>query len=68
MGELVTKWAPLLYRQLVHNAPKIRERAQVAMETALPMMLNRQDALATELVMELKTVSNIITSNWLIVA
>lgn len=53
------KWGKLLYPHLVHNAPKVRERAFVAMEMALPLLLEHRDVIGKQLAADLKTVSYI---------
>ena len=56
MSEVCVQWSTLVYPLLLHLNPKLRERAVVAMETALPVMMSQQTDVAKCLASDLKDV------------
>ena len=60
MEKETVKWAKLMYPMLVHTAGKVRERALIAMDRGMPLILKNkddQDAISGDLVQDLKVVS-----------
>ena len=56
MSERCVEWSGLVYPLLLHLNPKLREFAVSAMETALPVMMSQQAAVAACLASDLKDV------------
>jgi len=56
MSECCVEWAGLVYPLLLHLNPKLRELATTSMETALPIMMSQQSAVAACLASDLKDV------------
>jgi len=56
MSERCVEWSGLVYPLLLHLNPKLREFAVSAMETALPVMMSQQTAVAACLASDLKDV------------
>jgi len=56
MSNVCVQWAPLVYPLLLHLNPKLRERAVVSMDTALPVMMSQQTEVAKCLASDLKDV------------
>ena len=57
MSERCVEWSGLVYPLLLHLNPKLRESAVTAMETALPVLMSKQSAVAACLASDLKDVS-----------
>ena len=57
MAEYAVQWGKLMYPLLVHGAPKVRERAIVAIDLGMPALLTKHEAVGRALVADLKTVS-----------
>jgi len=56
MSEVCVQWATLVYPLLLHLNPKLRERAVLAMDTAMPVMMSQQMDVARCLASDLKDV------------
>ena len=59
MKSETVKWTKLMYPMLVHAAGKVRERALVAMDRGMPLILNNKDyqeTISGDLVQDLKVV------------
>jgi len=56
MSEVCVQWSTLVYPSLLHLNPKLRERAVVTMDTALPVMMSQQLDVAKCLASDLKDV------------
>jgi hypothetical protein len=57
MGIQTLRWAKIIYHLAVHSVPKVRERAMVTMELAMPFMMKHQCELVRMLIPDLKAVS-----------
>lgn len=51
------RWGKLVYPLLLHGAPKLRERALVAVDLGMPAMLKHREELGKTLMADLKAVS-----------
>jgi len=56
MSQVCVEWSTLIYPLLLHLNPKLRERAVVAMDTLLPVMMSQQMEVAKCLASDLKDV------------
>ena len=56
MAHECIQWSTLVYPLLLHTNPKLRERAVVAMDAALPVMMSQQSDVAKCLASDLKDV------------
>ena len=56
MSEVCVQWSTLVYPLLLHPNPKLRERAVLAMDSALPIMMCQQTDVAKCLASDLKDV------------
>ena len=56
MSEVCVQWATLVYPLLLHLNPKLRERAVLAMDAAMPVMMSQQMDVARCLASDLKDV------------
>lgn len=54
----VTCWGKLVYPLLIHGAPRVRERAHVAMDKGWSSMMKQRESIARSLVSDLQAVRN----------